>query len=61
MKLELELNEVGFGRVVLDGEDISNRVVGVTLRARVGEISRVRLEYLPVSAKVAVPVKEPRA
>ena len=49
MKLELELTEIGCGRVVLDGHDISQKIRALTIRARVGEITSVSLEYLPVS------------
>jgi len=59
MKLELELDEIGCGRVVIDGVDISNQVFGVTVRCRVGQVSRVRLDYHPVHGRLVAPIEIP--
>jgi hypothetical protein len=56
MKLELELNEIGCGRVILDGKDISNDVCGVTLRARVGQLTRLRIDYAKTAVRAALPI-----
>lgn len=57
MKLELEINEIGVGRVVLDGEDILLKVRALELRARVGEITSVKFEYIPVSGSATAEVE----
>jgi hypothetical protein len=61
MKLELELNEIGYGRVVLDGRDISDEVAGIVLRAHVGQLTRLRIEYAKASARIVAPVEGVRS
>lgn len=58
MKLEVELNEVGMGKVVLDGVDISNGLSGVSIDTSVGNPNRVRLEALASMVKVQMDVPE---
>lgn len=58
MKLEVELNEVGMGKVVLDGVDISNGLSGVSIDTSVGNPNRVRLEALAPRVKVQMDVPE---
>lgn len=57
MKLELELNEIGIGRVILDGRDISKEVRGIILRSYAGELTQLQIEYAKASARATAPVQ----
>jgi len=49
-RIEIEVDELGRGRIVVNGEDISNKIAGFTLRARIGQLTRFRPEYTAVTA-----------
>lgn len=44
-RIMIDVDASGRGTVIVDGKDISNEIVGFTLRARVGEVTRFRPEY----------------
>lgn len=51
-RIEIEVNEIGVGYVVIDGKDISNHISAFVLEARVGELTRFKPEYLLVAGEV---------
>lgn len=64
VNVELEVDEVGKGRTILDGEDWSDRLSGIEIKAHVGELTQVTLviAVARVTARVArpEPVDRPR-
>ncbi len=45
VKFEIELNAQGFGKIIIDGVDMSNKVSGVTIRTKAGRVTTVSVEY----------------
>lgn len=46
MRADIQAGPMGTGRIVLDGTDFSAGVAGISLDARVGELTRLRLDVL---------------
>ncbi|MGN9802067.1 hypothetical protein [Micromonospora sp. L32] len=48
MRAEIEIGGKGFGRVVLDGNDVSNGVRALQISSAVGEVPRLELDVVVV-------------
>jgi hypothetical protein len=54
VKIEFTCNESGRGRLILDGEDISNKVRSVRIEATAYKETSVWVEYAPVIVRADV-------
>lgn len=56
--VEIEVNERGMGKVIIDGVDMSNRVSRVEFEAIARDFTTVRLTLAPCVVKVKATVYE---
>ncbi len=45
VKFDIALDAQGFGKIIIDGVDMSNKVSGVTIRTKAGRVTTVSVEY----------------
>ncbi len=45
-KIQIQLNEFGTGKLLLDGQDISNAVRGFTIQCKAGEPAKIEIQVL---------------
>lgn len=45
-EIKINLKETGEGKVILNGEDISNKIVGVMVLCKAGESPRIDLQLV---------------
>ncbi len=45
VKFDITLDVQGFGKIIIDGVDMSNKVSGVTIRTKAGKVTTVTVEY----------------
>lgn len=51
--IEVDLDMMSIGKIVVDGKDISKRVTGITITAAAGEIPVTQIKIIgPVDVKV---------
>lgn len=51
-RVVIDVDAIGCGTIIVDGVDLSQKVRGFTLRARVGQPTLIRLDYNAVMAEV---------
>lgn len=57
-KVEITIDAIGRGRIVVDGVDLSMKVAGFVLKSRIGELTRLRLDYNNVAADAVAEVRD---
>lgn len=48
INIQIDVNQNGFGKIIIDGKDYSRNVRSVEVYARVGESTRVTVEFAEV-------------
>lgn len=54
MKVRLELDRNGMGRLLLNDQDVTHTVSGILLESKIGEIPRLQVTFLATDCEVTI-------